>query len=301
MIMGWPPSPDPSGDPVLVRVNRADGSVIACELVGDRAAAPLLLCHGLADSRRAAWLLERPARELGLLVIAPDRPGIGLSEPRRLERVVDWVDDAIVVLDALEAGTAGVLGISGGGPFAAACAARLGDRVEALVLASALGMPEWGTRQMALGERLSLAVAGRVPGFGGWFLGRLAALGDVSPELFFRIVTAELPPVDRQALRGADQRAALVDGFREAFRGGSAGVGQDLRVLTRPWGFDLGAIRSPTFVHHGDADTTVAVEHAHRYAQDIPGAVLRLHPGDGHFSILDGAAGEMLREVRVRS
>jgi pimeloyl-ACP methyl ester carboxylesterase len=40
-------------------------------------------------------------------------------------------------------------------------------------------------------------------------------------------------------------------------------------------------------VHHGDADTTVPVQHAELYAAAIPGARLRLHPGHGHFSILD--------------
>jgi pimeloyl-ACP methyl ester carboxylesterase len=272
--------------------------VIACELVGDPGGAPLLVCHGLADSRRSAGLLHDAARRQGLRVIVPDRPGIGLSDPRRLDQVADWVDDARVVLDWLGVEAASVLGISGGGAFAAACAARLPHRMRALVLASALGMPEWGTHQMAPGERLSLAVARRGPAFGGWFLGRLAALADVSPDLFFRIVTAEFPPVDREALSDAHQRAAFVEGFREAFRGGSAGVGQDLRVLTRPWGFDLGAIRSPAFVHHGEADTTVSLDHARRFAREIPGAVLRLHPLQGHFSILEAAAGEMLRDAR---
>ena len=289
-------APNAPAAAVLVRVKRADGGVIACELVGDRAGAPLLVCHGLADSRLSASLLEEPARRLGLLVIAPDRPGIGLSEPRRLERVADWVDDARVVLDALDVETVGLLGISGGGPFAAACAAGLPDRVRALVLAAALGMAAWGTRQMAQGERFSLAVAARVPAFGGWFLERLSALAAVSPDLFFRIVTAEFPPVDREALRDAHQRAAFVEGFREAFRSGSEGVGQDLRLLTRAWGFDLGAIRSPTFVHHGEADTTVSLDHARHFAQEIPGAVLRVHPHHGHFSILNAASEEMLRE-----
>lgn len=284
---------------MLVLVNRADGGVIACEQVGDPHGAPVLVCHGLADSRRSAWLLDDPARRLGLRVVVPDRPGIGLSRPRRFERVADWVQDAVVVLDALEIERASVLGISGGGAYAAACAARLPRRVPALVLASALGQPEWGTRRMAPGERLSLAVARRVPGFGAWFLARLAALAAVSPDLFFRIVTAEFPPVDRQALRDAHQRAAFVDGFQEAFRGGVAGVEQDLRLLTRSWGFDLGAIRSPTFVHHGEADTTVSVDHARRFTACIPGAALRLHPHHGHFSILDAAATDMLRDARA--
>jgi pimeloyl-ACP methyl ester carboxylesterase len=73
---------------------------------------------------------------------------------------------------------------------------------------------------------------------------------------------------------------------REAFRRGSWGVGQDLRVLTRPWGFDLGSITVPTSIHHGDADTTVPLQHARGFAEAIPGAPLHIHPGHGHFSIL---------------
>jgi pimeloyl-ACP methyl ester carboxylesterase len=43
----------------------------------------------------------------------------------------------------------------------------------------------------------------------------------------------------------------------------------------------------PTYVHHGDADTTVPLRHARRFVEAIPGARLQLHPGHGHVSILD--------------
>ncbi|MGW1554247.1 alpha/beta fold hydrolase [Streptomyces sp. NPDC002346] len=57
-------------------------------------------------------------------------------------------------------------------------------------------------------------------------------------------------------------------------------------MLTRPWGFDLESIRVPTSIHQGDADTTVLLQHARRFAATIPGARLHIHPGQGHFSIL---------------
>ncbi len=281
-----------------MQATRSDGSAIAFELFGDRAGAPLLLCHGLADSRRSGRILDTTGRNLGLLVIAPDRPGVGLSDARRLHRVVEWVEDAVAVLDALGLDAAAVMGVSGGGPFAAACAAALGSRVRGLVLVSSLGMVKWGTGGMAAGERLSLAVAQRLPGFGGWFLGRLAQLARRSPRLFIEVVTIELPDVDRDALRDGEERAVLIDSYREAFRRGSAGVAQDLRLLTRPWGFELGSIRVPTWVHHGEADTTVPPEHARRFAKAIPDARLRLHPNHGHFSLLPGVVHETLIDVR---
>ena len=276
-----------------MEVRRGDGSVIAVEVAGEPDGVPVLLCHGLADSRLSAHQFTDVAAGLGLRVIAPDRPGSGRSDPRRLRRVADWAQDAALVLDAMEVGSAAVAGISAGGPFAAACAAAIPNRVRSLTLISALGPPGWATQGMAPGERLSLEVARRAPAFGGWFLGRLAALARANPRLFLRVATSELPGADRRAIGQPAMRDAFLANYTEAFRRGSQGVAQDLRVLSQPWGFQLAAIRVPTAVHHGEADTTVPPEHARLYAEAIPGAQLQLHPGHGHFSIL-AAAGEIL-------
>src|SRR5437016_11114597 len=193
-------------------------------------------------------------RELGLRLVALDRPGIGRTDPRGLRRLADWVEDAALVLDAAVAGPAALLGISAGGPFAAACAARLGGRVHSLMLIAPLGTPGWPVRGMAPGQRLALQAARRAPAFGGWFLGRLAVLARRSPRLFLRLATSELPGIDRRALEQPGMRDPFLTSYIEAFRRGSRGVAQDLRVLTRPWGFELGSIEVPTSIHHGDAD-----------------------------------------------
>jgi pimeloyl-ACP methyl ester carboxylesterase len=272
-----------------MEVSRPDGSVIACEVTGERDAVPVLLCHGLADSRLSVYFLTEVAHELGLCIVAPDRPGVGGSDPRRLRRLVDWTEDAALVLDALRADSAALLGISAGGPYAAACAAAIPGRVRSLMLVAPLGLPGWPTHGMASGERLSLEIARRVPAFGGWFLGRLATLARRSPQLFFHLATSELPGIDRRALEQPAMRDSFLTSYLEAFRRGSGGVAQDLRVLTQPWGFELGTIKVPTSVHHGDADNTVPLQHAQRFAQAIPGARFQLHPGHGHFSILEAA------------
>jgi pimeloyl-ACP methyl ester carboxylesterase len=266
-------------------LGRPDGGVVAVELVGRTDATPVLRCHGLADSRLSARRLAPVAEELGLRVIAPDRPGTGRTDARRLDRVVDWVEDASEILDALGISTVDVLGVSGGGAFAAACAARIPTRCRRLILVSPLGPPEWRTQGMARGERRSLWIATRAPGFGGWFLARLAALGRRAPGPYFRLVTVEMPEADRRALRDQELREAFLAGYLEAFRQGSGGVAQDLRLLTRPWGFELSEISVPTVIHHGTADTTVPVAHAQRFAASIRQAHLQIHPGHGHFSI----------------
>jgi pimeloyl-ACP methyl ester carboxylesterase len=276
-----------------MEVSRPDGSVIAVEAAGKPDGVPVLLCHGLADSRLSALQFDDVAAELGLRVIAPDRPGSGRSDPHRLRTLADWAQDAALILDAMQVGSAAVAGVSAGGPFAAACAAVIPGRVRSLTLIAALGPRAWPTAGMAAGERLSLEVGRRAPGFGGWFLGRLAALARSSPRLFLRVATSELPGADRRAIGQPAMRDAFLASYTEAFRRDSQGVAQDLRVLSQPWGFRLAAITVPTSVHHGEADTTVPPEHARRYAEAIPGARLHLHPGHGHFSILTDAR-EML-------
>jgi pimeloyl-ACP methyl ester carboxylesterase len=276
-----------------MEVRRGDGSVIAVEVAGGQGGRPVLFCHGLADSRLSVRLFTPAARELGLRLVAPDRPGIGGTDPRRLRRLADWAEDAALVLDALGADPAALLGVSAGGPFAAACAARLGGRVRSLTLVCPLGPPGWPARGMPPGQRMAWQVARHAPGSGGWFLGRLAALARRCPWLFLRLAASELPGIDRRALAQPGMREAFLAGYAEAFRQGSRGVAQDLRVLTRPWGFELGSIQVPAAIHHGDADITVPPRHARLFAAAIPGAQLQLHPGHGHFSIL-GAARELL-------
>ena len=104
------------------------------------------------------------------------------------------------------------------------------------------GGPPAGWR---LGSGCRWQAARRAPGFGGWFLGRLAALARRSPRLFLRLATSELPGIDRRALGQPGLRDPFLANYDEAFRQGSRGVAQDLRVLTRPWGFELGSIQVP--------------------------------------------------------
>src|SRR5258708_8268860 len=150
-------------DHVGMEVRRGDGSVIAVEVAGGRDAAPVLLCHGLADSRLSACWFAQAAAELGLRVIAPDRPGTGGTDPRRLSRLADWAEDAALVLDALRADAAALLGVSAGGPLPAARAAQIPRPVTNPPPVSPLAAP-WGpTPRVAPGARRALAPAPPAP------------------------------------------------------------------------------------------------------------------------------------------
>jgi pimeloyl-ACP methyl ester carboxylesterase len=51
-----------------------------------------------------------------------DRPGFGISDPKSNRTILDWADDVTEVVDFLKIEKFSVIGVSGGGAYAAACA-----------------------------------------------------------------------------------------------------------------------------------------------------------------------------------
>ncbi|GAB7333775.1 hypothetical protein MBLNU13_g05299t1 [Cladosporium sp. NU13] len=81
--------------------------------------------HGLGDSRLTGALFDQPGRTLGVRIIAVDRPGIGSSSPQRNRTALDHAEDIRLLAAHLGAKTYSVVGVSGGGPYALACAHAL--------------------------------------------------------------------------------------------------------------------------------------------------------------------------------
>ena len=91
---------------------------------GDPAGAVVFWFHGTPGGRRQFPLHGRRAADnLGLRVIAVERPGTHLSDPHRYETVAEWATDMAWVADSLGAERLAVIGLSGGGPYALACGA----------------------------------------------------------------------------------------------------------------------------------------------------------------------------------
>jgi len=98
----------------------------------------VLWMHGLPGSRLDWSIGNGPAlvTELGLRVIAPDRPGFGRSTPHRGRTHASFAKDLDVLTQSLGIETGTLLGYSGGAPYAlAATQANVGHlRVDGVVL-----------------------------------------------------------------------------------------------------------------------------------------------------------------------
>jgi pimeloyl-ACP methyl ester carboxylesterase len=268
------------------RVTLHDGRRIAIADFGTSTGAPVFYFHGFPGSRLEAGLVHHAAVDRRVRLVALDRPGYGHSDFRP-HTLADWPDDVVEVADALGLGRFAILGVSGGAPFALACAAALAARVSATAVVGGLGttIAADDFARLNMFARTSFRLARFAPPLSRTVNSVLAAVLRRRPELLTTLLATRIPASDRVVLADPEVAATLAASLREALRAGSRGPSHELSVLARPWNFDVTAVRGPCYVWHGEQDTTVPVEMGRRLASLIPGCSAIFLPGEGHFSL----------------
>ncbi len=237
--------------------------------------------HGTPNIGAPPTPLFRASGRLGIRWVSFDRPGYGGSTPTP-DRTIGSVAALVAhVADHLDIDEFAVMGHSGGGPHALACAALLPDRVVAAV--GVAGLAPYGSVGLD------------------YFAG-MAASGAAS----LRASAAGRAEKERYEASGADYDPEFTDSDMAALRGewtwfgevvgpavaqGTGGLIADDLAYVAPWGFDPTIITIPTLLVHGGADRVVPSTHSEWLARHCPAMQLRLSPGDGHLSVLrHGAA-----------
>jgi pimeloyl-ACP methyl ester carboxylesterase len=261
----------------------ADGQILHAYDTGTDGPLTVLWHHGTPNIGAPPAPLFPAADRLGIRWIAYDRPGYGGSTSRRGRDVGSAATYATAVADALGLESFAVMGHSGGGPHALACAALLPERVSGVVSIS--GMAPFGAAGldwfagMAGGSAASLraAAAGRAA------KEKYEASAEFDPEVF----TA----ADHGALSGA--WSWVLDVVGPAQKSGPEPMIDDDLAYVAPWGFDPADVVAPLLVVHGEQDRMIPASHGEWLARRCPSAELWTSPGDGHVSVL-GRAEEAL-------
>jgi len=276
-----------SGTAQVLRLS--DGRQLGYAEYGDRDGAPLLFFHGTPGSRRVARCADQAARRRGIRLIAPDRPGFGLSDLQPGRTLGAWPADIVELADAVGLERFAVAGVSGGGAYAAACAWRIEDRLRHVGIISGMGPIDEPALAAVLSRRYraGFALMRRLPAAlrGALGLGRLGLR--CAPGCVLAGLAASLPEVDRAIFARPEVRTLLRDDALEALRQGPRGAAQELLLFSRPWDFSLAEIRMPVRLWHGAADAQVPVAIARRVAAAIPDCRASFIPGAGHLWILD--------------
>jgi pimeloyl-ACP methyl ester carboxylesterase len=277
-------------------IDLPDGRALAIVEAGDPGGAPVIYHHGTPSAGRpyAPWV--RDAAERGIRLIAYDRPGYGRSDRRAGRAVADVAADIDALADALGLERFGTWGASGGGPHALACAALLERCAAAATFAGAApygepeldfmaGMGEDNLREFGAALEGEDALRPLLEEFAAGVRGATAEqLADEMRTL--------LSPPDAAALTGAFAEHLLAS-FHAATEPGVGGWLDDDLAFVRPWGFSVADIAVPVQVWQGDQDLMVPHAHADWLARHIPGAEVRMSPGDGHLTVVENHLGEV--------
>ena len=273
-------------------VVRGDGRTVAYLDGGDPSGYPIIGLHGTPGCRLSRWPDDSLYAGAGVRYITTDRAGYGRSSRNRGRSVADEAADISAVADALSLSRFSIVGGSGGGPHALACAALLGDRIDRVACQSSLA---------PLG-RNGLTRDEWVEGMGDEIAAELtwAEAGEA-------VLTVEMARAQRLMEQRIATNSALILGEAandidvgflerpetiEAFSriipeqalNGVYGSVDDMLAFTKDWAFDLATIRVPVLITYGDDDTSLPVAHGRFLSRAMPDALVVETPGGGHFA-----------------
>jgi pimeloyl-ACP methyl ester carboxylesterase len=263
-------------------VRLEDGRSLGYAQYGAADGFPVVSAHGGFACRLDVAAADPVATATGIWLISPDRPGIGLSDPKPGRTLADWAHDVAELLDQLDVDRFAVMGWSMGGQYAAAVGYFLRHRVTRVaIVAGALPLTEPGVfNELPTMDRFLTRMSQRTPRLAQQWFRMMRFAARTAPTLYGRLAARELGPADGAVIRdvGFGTFARM---SREATRQ-LTGTVEEYRAWMRPWGFAPEDLAVPVDIWAGTRDELVDSSWPHRLARRIPGATLNIRDG-GHF------------------
>ena len=269
----------------VIRVGRR--RVLGFAEYGDPSGRLVLWHHGTPGGRRQIPVKARRAAErLGLRLVCVERPGVGESTNHRYKCFDEWARDAERVVDELGHESFAVVGLSGGGPYALACAHELPHRVTVAGLLGSVcpvvgpdAAPGSSIVRLAATFQGVLDPLRTVLGTGIWLaIQPVTPLGHWAYQLYF----SRMPEGDQKVAEDPEIEAMFLDDLMTASRRRFGAVAHDAALFGRPWGFTLSDIDVPVFWWHGDADNIVPLAHAEHSVALLQACALEVRPAESH-------------------
>ncbi|KAK2837015.1 hypothetical protein FQN49_006490 [Arthroderma sp. PD_2] len=285
----------------------SDGRKLGYAQYGSLTGKAIFYLHGLPGARTEAACFEELALELGARIIATDRPGVGWSSPHMDRTILDHPRDLEQLAKHLELDDYGVLGISGGGPYALACAASMPpEKLKCVSIVCGLGPPDIGMSGACWANWLGFTLGYRYfPAATGWYLKRqLAARLDLDDEKRFELLLQDIlrdksmPEKDREIMRDESTLRLFLRTSRQSFAQGCDEVVQDGKLMCSDLGFRVEDIRADLPVHlwYGKRDVAVPLNHGVQIAARLSGRAHLRVEDETHLSIWENCREEVLKE-----
>ena len=274
-----------------------DGRLLGYAEYGAPQGKPVFFFHGWIGSRLDFRPNDAIASSIGARVIAIDRPGCGLSDFKSGRTILDWPYDVAELADGLGIDQFAVSGHSFGGPYVAACAYKIPDRLTAAGIVAGIGPLNrpGATKGLPTPPRLGLWAAGHAPlFFMKLYVWQMAWLTR-HPKILWKGLSSQLPKAEVEMF-SRPEFDGLLDGMSEMLRSGNRGAIWDAKVFTSPWQFQVEDIRMKVHLWYGEADRNVPLQMGEYYKRAIPECDATFYPGEGHF-IMYSRAEEILKTL----
>ncbi len=266
----------------------ANGAVVAWREYGDPAGRPLFFFNGWPGSGAQGYFLHQAGLEHHVRIISPDRPGFGKSSFQRGRTFLDWPPAIAAIADSLSLTRFHVMGMSGGGPYALACAWAIPDRIPAVCICCG-AVPTHtveARRGLHPAYRFMLRINDFFPPLMRGILFPMCLLGRVPlpwPAVKW-MMRRGLKARDLETMSNPEYFALFQPSFAGAMRSGSGALYHDGRLYAKPWPFEVSEIRIPVRIWHGQQDENFKIDQARLLASRIPGAQF-FELEEGHYSL----------------
>ena len=255
-----------------------DGRRLGYLEYGDPNGFAVFFCHGMPGSRFQCPRDEAFAAAQGVRVIAPERPGFGLSDPKARHSLAEYAEDVATLADRLGIERFAVAGFSSGGAYALACAQVLPQRVTRLGLIGSPAPFDVPENWEGLGPIRDFMTLARTDPAA--FVQAMAAIS--TPETLFDALAQCTSPQDQALLARAALRETFLQDGRETLRRGSDAAIADFLLMARAWDTDPAEVRVKTVVWQGEMDINVSPAMGRYLARTIPDCTAHFLPDEGH-------------------
>lgn len=264
-----------------------DGRRLGYAEYGPMDGKPVVLMHSVTGSRLQVPEDEGVLYEQGIRLLAPERPGIGLSDGKKNRTILDWAKDIEEFADCLGLKKFGLMGNSVGACFALAVAHELPERVLSVTLLNPIA--EFYKLDELEGIiplfKMMLGLAKYMPSITLPFM-RLAMRGLMhNPNKYYASIVKQMPVSDYEIFSAPGFRETYLASALEALRSGEQGVTTEQLMVARAWGFSLSDISVPVTIWHGEDDRHNPLYMAKSLSAEIPDVRLNVIAGGGHFLI----------------
>jgi pimeloyl-ACP methyl ester carboxylesterase len=280
-----------------------DGRILGYFEFGAPSGKPVFYFHGGGvGSGIYAKSISLEAEKHNIRLISPDRPGIGISDPKSGRSISDWSEDVVQLADALELPSFSILSQSAGSAYAFACMRMYPDRViKASVVSGLYPMHDKSLRKGL--PPASRFLAGMLVKSPDWVIKKMFAGTKAQVDKDLKAICIKLKkralPVEKEILADPSFMQIYLESIKHAYKQGIDAVAADFRLCFADWGFGLSEIKNMVHIWHGERDTSSPVLLAKRNEQLLTDCSSVYFPDDTHMSVLHRHIDEILTSFNM--